>query len=72
LQLFKETITENLNKLIMAKIQARFTEAFLKAEKNIEFFIGQISNNFASDDKPWQQNRMHELDKRIAEILEGY
>ncbi|KAI8936117.1 hypothetical protein NX059_007616 [Plenodomus lindquistii] len=72
LALFRQAVTENPKKLSMAELQSTFTKAFPVADKNIEFFVGQMSNNFGSDGTPWEENRMHKLDERKLEDLEGY
>jgi hypothetical protein len=49
-----------------------FKDAFPKADKNLEFFLGHLSNQFGEGGKVWEENRHHNVGGRTKEDLEGF
>lgn len=49
-----------------------FQSAFPEADKNLDFFLGHLSNQFGEGGKVWEENKHHRVDSRGREDLEGY
>ncbi|KAH8661038.1 hypothetical protein BGZ61DRAFT_499648 [Ilyonectria robusta] len=49
-----------------------FKNAFPKAEKNSDFFLGHLSNQFGEGGVKWEENRHHRVATRTKEQLEAY
>ena len=49
-----------------------FKEAFPQCEKNLDFFLGHLSNQFGEGGKVWEENRHHDVGSRTIETLEGW
>jgi hypothetical protein len=56
----------------MDDIYATFKAAFPKADKNLEFFLGHLSNQFGEGGKIWEENRHHNVGARTKEELQGF
>lgn len=72
LDLFTEKISKAPKKPAVDDIYATFKEAFPKADKNLEFFLGHLSNQFGEGGKIWEENRHHNVGARTKEDLEGF
>ncbi|KAJ9658604.1 hypothetical protein H2198_003622 [Neophaeococcomyces mojaviensis] len=49
-----------------------FKEAFPQCEKNLDFFLGKMSNAFGEGGEVWEENRMHDVKSRQKGVLEGF
>lgn len=49
-----------------------FKDAFPKADRNLEFFLGHLSNQFGEGGEVWEENRHHRVRERTREGLEGF
>lgn len=56
----------------MKEIYETFKDAFPEADKNLDFFLGHLSNQFGEGGEVWEENRHHEVGKRTREGLEGF
>ena len=48
------------------------TDTFLQADKNLDFFLGHLSNQFGEGGKVWEENRHHNVGARTKDDLEAY
>lgn len=72
LQLFAQLIQNASQKYKVAELDQKFRDAFSQADKNTDFFLGQLSNAFGEGGQKWEENRHHNVDQRTKEQLEGY
>ncbi|KAB2580840.1 hypothetical protein DBV05_g434 [Lasiodiplodia theobromae] len=72
LQLFKEKIQEAPKKPSVDDIYNTFKEAFPAADKNLDFFLGHLSNQFGEGGEIWEENRHHRVAQKTSEELEGW
>ncbi|KAG9557125.1 putative metallo-beta-lactamase domain protein, partial [Aureobasidium melanogenum] len=72
LQLFDDLIQNASQKHKVDELYQRFKEAFPEADKNLDFFLGQLSNAFGQGGQKWEENRHHNFDQRAKEQLEGF
>ena len=72
LQLFDDLIQNASEKYKVEALYQKFKEAFPRADKNLDFFLGQPSNAFGEGGQKWEENRHHNVDQRTQEQLEGF
>ncbi|PVH89513.1 Metallo-hydrolase/oxidoreductase [Cadophora sp. DSE1049] len=72
LSLFQEKIQNAKKKPQVKEIYDTFKDAFPQADRNLEFFLGHLSNQFGEGGEVWEENRHHEVGKRTREGLEGF
>jgi hypothetical protein len=72
LELFTEKISKTPKKPAVNDIFTTFKDAFPKADKNLEFFLGHLSNQFGEGGKIWEEIRYHNVAVRTKEGLEGF
>lgn len=72
LALFKSKISEAAKKPTVKEIYDTFKEEFPKANKNLDFFLGHLSNQFGEGGEVWEENKHHNVAARTAESLGGY
>lgn len=72
LHLFSEKITHADKKPQVKDLFETFKKAFPLADKNLEFFLGHLSNQFGEGGEIWEENRHHNVGARTKEQLEGY
>ena len=72
LDLFQRKISEANKKPSVKEIYDTFKDEFPKADKNLEFFLGHLSNQFGEDGKIWEENKHHNVGARTAKSLEGF
>lgn len=72
LKLFDEKISKAAKKPQVGEIYDTFKNAFPKADKNLDFFLGKLSNQFGEGGEVWEENRHHDVGSRTKEELEGF
>lgn len=72
LKLFREQITNAPQKPSVDHLFNTFKDAFPKADQNLDFFLGKMSNHFGEGGEIWAENRMHNVAARRPKDLEGY
>lgn len=72
LALFQRKITEAKTKPTVKDIYDTFKNAFPEADKNLEFFLGHLSNQFGEGGKIWEENKHHNVGARTTSTLEGF
>ncbi|GME29281.1 putative metallo-beta-lactamase domain protein [Neofusicoccum parvum] len=72
LQLFKEKITNAPKQPSVDEIYKTFKDAFPEADKNLDFFLGHLSNQFGEGGEIWEANRHHRVAAKTREELEGW
>lgn len=73
LNLFKDKIIAKApQKAPVDEIYNTFKEAFPKADKNLDFYLGHLSNQFGDGGEVWEENKHHKVTARGPEELEGY
>ncbi|KAK7725464.1 hypothetical protein SLS57_003941 [Botryosphaeria dothidea] len=72
LQLFKEKIQQAPKKPAVQEIYDTFKDAFPAADKNLDFFLGHLSNQFGEGGDVWEENRHHRIAEKRKEELEGW
>jgi hypothetical protein len=72
LALFQQKIMNARTKPSVEEIFNAFKNEFPKADKNLDFFLGHLSNQFGEGGKVWEENKHHNVAARTAESLEGY
>ncbi|KAK7883379.1 hypothetical protein LTR67_011303 [Exophiala xenobiotica] len=72
LQLFSEKITHAEKKPQVKDLFVTFKEAFPQADKNLDFFLGHLSNQFGEGGEIWEENRHHQVGARSKEQLQGF
>lgn len=72
LKLFAEKVTYAPEKLPVDELFKIFKDAFPQADKNLEFFLGHLSNQFGQGGKIWEENRHQDLGSRTTAQLQGF
>ncbi|KAJ5153645.1 uncharacterized protein N7500_009084 [Penicillium coprophilum] len=72
LDLLGEKVIYASTKPQVRELYDNFQNAFPQCKKNLEFFLGHLSNQFGEGGQPWEENRHHAADKRTVEGLNGY
>lgn len=72
LDLFESKITNAKKKPGVDELFETFKKAFPDCEKNLEFFLGHMSQHFGEGGTPWAENRMHDVGSRASDTLEGF
>jgi hypothetical protein len=72
LALFEGKISKAPKKPAVNEIYRTFKEAFPKADRNLDFFLGHLSNQFGEGGKVWEENKHHNVGARTKEQLEGF
>lgn len=72
LKFFGEKVTYAPKKLAVDELFKIFKEAFPQAEKNLDFFLGHLSNQFGEGGKIWEENRHHDVGSRTSAQLQGF
>ncbi|EMD00412.1 hypothetical protein BAUCODRAFT_28764 [Baudoinia panamericana UAMH 10762] len=72
LDLFAEKITNAKKKPTVDELYKTFKDAFPQADKNLDFFLGHLSNQFGEGGQVWEENRHHNVGARTKEQLEAY
>jgi glyoxylase-like metal-dependent hydrolase (beta-lactamase superfamily II) len=72
LDLFEQKITKAPKKPTKDELFETFKRAFPECDRNLDFFLGHLSNNFGSDGTPWAENRHHNVGERTQDTLEGF
>ena len=72
LQLVSEKVIHAKTKPQIKDLYETFKAAFPLADKNLEFFLGHMSNRFGEGGQAWEENRLHNIGERSKEQLEGY
>lgn len=72
LDFFAEKITYAKKKPSVDELFQSFKAAFPQADKNLDFFLGHLSNQFGEGGKVWEENRHHNVGARTKEELEAY
>ncbi|OAP56327.1 hypothetical protein AYL99_09506 [Fonsecaea erecta] len=72
LQLFSEKITYADKKPQVKDLFEVFKAAFPQADKNLDFFLGHLSNQFGEGGEIWEENRHHDVGARTTEQLQGF
>jgi hypothetical protein len=72
LDLFSSKITNARTKPTVDELYQTFQKAFPQCEKNLDFFLGHLSNQFGEGGKVWEENRHHNVGSRTREQLEGF
>jgi glyoxylase-like metal-dependent hydrolase (beta-lactamase superfamily II) len=49
-----------------------FKSAFPECKKNLDFFLGHMSQHFGEGGTPWAENRHHNVGQRTRDTLEGF
>ena len=72
LDLFESKITKAPKKPTVNELFETFKTAFPQCEKNLDFFLGHLSNNFGEGGEVWEENRHHDIGSRTRDTLEGF
>lgn len=72
LDLFAKKITNAPKKPGVEELYNTFRDAFPQADKNLDFFLGHLSNQFGEGGKVWEENRHHDVGSRNQAQLEGF
>lgn len=73
LNLFKDKIIAKApNKAPVDEIYKTFKDAFPDADRNLDFFLGHLSNQFGDGGQVWEENKHHQVSAKGCEDLEGY
>ena len=72
LELFAEKIAYAEKKPTVKEIYDTFESSFPDCTKNLDFFLGKLSNTFGEGGEVWAENHHHGIDKRTTANLEGY
>ncbi|KAK1076834.1 hypothetical protein LTR48_008967, partial [Friedmanniomyces endolithicus] len=72
LQFFAEKVTYAKKKPGVDELYKTFKDAFPEADKNLDFFLGHLSNQFGEGGKVWEENKHHNVGARTKEQLEAY
>ena len=72
LDLFSSKITNAKTKPTVDELYQTFQKAFPQCEKNLDFFLGHLSNQFGEGGKVWEENRHHDVGSRTRGQLEGW
>ena len=76
LDLFEQKVTpsqaKGAKKPTVEDLFQTFKTAFPQCEKNLDFFLGHLSNNFGEGGQVWEENRHHDVGSRKRDTLEGF
>lgn len=72
LALFQQKIVDAKGKPTVEEIYNVFREGFPAADKNLDFFLGHLSNQFGDGGKIWEENKHHNVKARTSSDLEGF
>jgi hypothetical protein len=72
LDLFSSKITNAKTKPTVDELYQTFQTAFPQCEKNLDFFLGHLSNQFGEGGKVWEENKHHDVGSRTRGQLEGW
>ncbi|KAF3385719.1 hypothetical protein DPV78_012531 [Talaromyces pinophilus] len=72
LSLFGEKVTFASQKATVDELYEFFKNNFPQANKNLDFFLGHLSNQFGEGGKVWEENRHQGAGERKKESLQGY
>lgn len=72
LDLFEQKITRATKKPTPEELIETFKNAFPECTKNLDFFLGKMSQMFGEGGTPWAENRMHNVGSRTRDTLEGF
>ncbi|KAL3704346.1 hypothetical protein TMatcc_010037 [Talaromyces marneffei ATCC 18224] len=72
LSLFGEKITFASHKATVDELYEFFKNSFPEANKNLDFFLGHLSNQFGEGGKVWEENRHQNSGERSKQSLQGY
>ncbi|KAI1627961.1 beta-lactamase [Exophiala viscosa] len=72
LGLFEEKITNAKEKPQVQDLFDAFKTAFPHCTKNLDFFLGHLSNQFGEGGQKWEENRQHDVASRTRDSLEGF
>lgn len=54
------------------EVHDTFRNAFPKADKNLDFFLGHLSNQFGEGGEIWEKHRHEAAAARTKETLDGF
>ena len=72
LDLFEKKITKAPKKPTVDELFQTFKNAFPQCDRNLDFFLGHLSNNFGEGGKVWEENRLHDVKSKTRDALEGF
>ncbi|KAK3676981.1 hypothetical protein LTR78_003186 [Recurvomyces mirabilis] len=72
LQFFGEKVTYANKKPSVDELFQTFKDAFPQADKNLDFFLGHLSNHYGEGGQVWEENRHHNAGARTKKQLEAY
>ncbi|OMP86564.1 hypothetical protein BK809_0003734 [Diplodia seriata] len=72
LRLFDDKIQRAPRKPSVDDIYATFRDAFPAADKNLDFFLGHLANQFGEGGVVWEENRHQRVGEKTREELEGW
>ncbi|EXJ82169.1 hypothetical protein A1O1_08238 [Capronia coronata CBS 617.96] len=72
LELFEEKITNAKQTPQVQELFETFKNSFPQCSKNLDFFLGHLSNQFGEGGEKWEENRKHQVENRTSDILEGF
>jgi hypothetical protein len=72
LALFQQKITDAKKRPSAQDIYDTFKGEFPKVDKNLDFFLGPLSNQFGEGGTIWEENKHHNVASRTTLSLEGY
>ena len=72
LEFFSSKVTYAKTKPQVEELFEAFKQEFPKADKNLEFFLGNLSNRFGEGGKVWEENRHHDVGSRTEGGLMGF
>lgn len=72
LSLFGDKVTFASKKATVDELYEFFKNSFPEAKKNLDFFLGHLSNQFGEGGKVWEENRHQSAGERKKESLQGY
>ncbi|KAJ9610502.1 hypothetical protein H2200_005279 [Cladophialophora chaetospira] len=72
LDLFSSKITNSPKRPTVDELYQTFKNAFPQCEKNLDFFLGHLSNQFGEGGKVWEENKHHNVGARTQSDLEGF
>lgn len=72
LALFRSKITDAKVKPGVQELYTTFKDAFPQADRNVDFFLGHLSNQFGEGGKVSEATKPHNVAARTTEMLEGF
>jgi hypothetical protein len=72
LSLFGEKVTNAPKKARVGELFTFFKDSFPQATKNLDFFLGHLSNQFGEGGTIWEENRHQNPGERARDRLMGY